>query len=162
MVSKGIEVSFSITKSGEKTMYEDEKLICEDCGAEFVFTAGEQEFYAEKGFNNQPVRCKACRDKRKTERHLEREKIKTEIKKAREIAEGGIIGVNIMVATKRYEDYVRSAVEAGVDIVISGAGLPMNLPELVEGSSTKIAPIVSSRKALDVVTKYWKKKYNRR
>ena len=104
--------------------------------------------YREPDFKNDPIECNL-------------KAIKTEIKKAREIAEGGIIGVNIMVATKRYEDYVRSAVEAGVDIVISGAGLPMNLPELVEGSSTKIAPIVSSRKALDVVTKYWKKKYNR-
>ena len=41
--------------------------ICEDCGKEFVFTAGEQEFYAEKGFTNEPKRCKECRDKRKAE-----------------------------------------------------------------------------------------------
>ncbi len=46
-------------------MYEDKKLICKDCGNEFVFTAGEQEFYAEKGFQNEPQRCKACRDARK-------------------------------------------------------------------------------------------------
>lgn len=104
--------------------------------------------YREPDFKEDPIECNL-------------KAIKTEIKKAREIADGGIIGVNIMVATKRYEDYVKSAVEAGVDIVISGAGLPMNLPELVEDSNTKIAPIVSSRKALDVVTKYWKKKYNR-
>lgn len=88
--------------------------------------------------------------------------IKKEIDKAREIAGAtGIIGVNIMVATKRYEDYVKAAVKAGVDIIISGAGLPMNLPELVAGSITKIAPIVSSKKAFDVLSKYWKKKYNR-
>ena len=43
-------------------MYEDKTLICRDCGAEFVFTAGEQAFYAEKGFQNEPSRCKACRD----------------------------------------------------------------------------------------------------
>lgn len=42
-------------------MYEDEKLICEDCGAEFIFTAGEQEFYAEKGLVNKPKRCPDCR-----------------------------------------------------------------------------------------------------
>ncbi len=47
-------------------MYEDKKLICKDCGNEFVFTAGEQEFYAEKGFQNEPQRCKPCRDARKT------------------------------------------------------------------------------------------------
>ena len=46
-------------------MYEDKTLKCKDCGAEFVFTAGEQEFYAEKGFQNEPQRCKPCRDKRK-------------------------------------------------------------------------------------------------
>ena len=42
-------------------MYEDKTLICKDCGKEFVFTAGEQEFYAEKGFQNQPQRCRPCR-----------------------------------------------------------------------------------------------------
>lgn len=46
-------------------MYEDRTLVCKDCGSEFVFTVGEQEFYAEKGFQNDPVRCKACRDNRK-------------------------------------------------------------------------------------------------
>ena len=46
-------------------MYEDKTLKCKDCGSEFVFTAGEQEFYAERGFQNEPQRCKACRDARK-------------------------------------------------------------------------------------------------
>ena len=49
-------------------MYQDKTLVCKDCGAEFVFTAGEQEFYAEKGFQNEPTRCKACRDARKAAR----------------------------------------------------------------------------------------------
>ncbi len=49
-------------------MYEDKTLVCKDCGAEFVFTAGEQEFYAEKGFQNEPTRCKACRQARKANR----------------------------------------------------------------------------------------------
>ena len=49
-------------------MYEDKTLICKECGAEFVFTAGEQEFYAEKGFTNEPQRCKACRAARKSAR----------------------------------------------------------------------------------------------
>ena len=47
-------------------MYEDRTLICKDCGSEFIFTAGEQEFYAEQGFENEPKRCKACRDARKS------------------------------------------------------------------------------------------------
>lgn len=46
-------------------MYEDKTLVCKDCGKEFVFTAGEQEFYAEKGFENEPTRCKDCRIARK-------------------------------------------------------------------------------------------------
>ena len=46
-------------------MYEDQKLVCEDCGAEFIFTAGEQEFYAEKGLTNVPKRCPDCRHARK-------------------------------------------------------------------------------------------------
>ena len=46
-------------------MYQDEKLICEDCGAEFIFTQGEQEFYAEKGLVNKPKRCQECRKARR-------------------------------------------------------------------------------------------------
>ena len=47
------------------SMYEDKTLVCKECGKEFVFSAGEQEFYAERGFQNEPQRCKACRDARK-------------------------------------------------------------------------------------------------
>lgn len=47
-------------------MYEDKTLTCKECGREFVFTAGEQEFYAEKGFMNEPQRCKECRHARKS------------------------------------------------------------------------------------------------
>lgn len=46
-------------------MFQDKTLKCKECGADFVFTAGEQEFYAQKGFQNEPQRCKACRDARK-------------------------------------------------------------------------------------------------
>lgn len=46
-------------------MYEDKTLQCKDCGQDFVFTAGEQEFYEEKGFRNPPARCKDCRDAKK-------------------------------------------------------------------------------------------------
>jgi len=87
--------------------------------------------------------------------------IKTEIEKAKEKAKDGIIGVNIMVATRRYEDYVKAAVKAGVDLIISGAGLPMTLPELVKNAKTKIAPIVSSVKSAQVICRYWLKKYDR-
>lgn len=103
--------------------------------------------YRDPDFYHHPIECnlKAVGD---------------EIKKAREEAEGGIIGVNIMVATKRYEDYVKAAVAAGVDLIISGAGLPMTLPGI--SGKAKIAPVVSSRKSLSVIAKYWKKKYDRK
>lgn len=54
-------------------MFEDKTLTCKDCGNDFVFTAGEQEFYAEKGFVNEPQRCKECRDKRKAAAKAPRE-----------------------------------------------------------------------------------------
>lgn len=50
-------------------MMEDKTLMCKDCGAEFTFTVGEQEFYKEKGFENEPVRCPACRKARKQQRN---------------------------------------------------------------------------------------------
>jgi len=87
--------------------------------------------------------------------------IKTEIEKAKKKAKEGIIGVNIMVATRRYEDYVKAAVQAGADLIISGAGLPMTLPELVKSTKTKIAPIVSGVKSVKVICRYWLKKYDR-
>jgi len=58
-------------------MYEDKTLVCKDCGREFVFTAGEQEFYAEKGFQNEPQRCKECRDARKAASRSNREMFTT-------------------------------------------------------------------------------------
>jgi CxxC-x17-CxxC domain-containing protein len=48
--------------------YQDKTLTCVDCGAEFVFTANEQAFYAERGFTNEPKRCSACRQSRKASR----------------------------------------------------------------------------------------------
>ena len=50
------------------TEYKDKTIKCLDCGTEFVFTARDQEFYAEKGFTNEPKRCKECRAKRKAEK----------------------------------------------------------------------------------------------
>jgi NAD(P)H-dependent flavin oxidoreductase YrpB (nitropropane dioxygenase family) len=87
--------------------------------------------------------------------------IHSEIRKARELAKGGVLGVNIMVATQKYEEYVKAAVAAGIDLIISGAGLPMDLPKLVGTAKTKLAPIVSSVKSAQVIMRYWWKKYSR-
>jgi len=54
-------------------MYQDKTLVCRDCGNEFTFTAGEQEFYAEKGFENEPTRCKDCRSAKKAAGREKRE-----------------------------------------------------------------------------------------
>lgn len=83
------------------------------------------------------------------------------IKKAKEISGGKPVGVNIMVALKNYDAHIKASVEAGADVIISGAGLPMHLPEYVKGSNCKIAPIVSSEKAAMIILRNWAKKYNR-
>lgn len=88
------------------------------------------------------------------------EAIKKHLKLAKDVAQGGVVGVNIMVATKQFERYVKAACEGGADVIISGAGLPISLPELVKGFKTKIAPIVSSIKAASVILKMWDRKYH--
>ncbi len=87
--------------------------------------------------------------------------INSEFQKARAIAPDGVIGFNIMVALKHYAEYVKEAVKAGADIIISGAGIPTELPEYVKGFKTKIAPIVSTNKSAKVILKFWDKRYNR-
>lgn len=58
-------------------MFEDKVLKCVDCGCDFTFTAGEQEFYQEKGFQNQPTRCKECRMARKNSSKQSRDMFET-------------------------------------------------------------------------------------
>lgn len=83
------------------------------------------------------------------------------IKNALAMKREGLVGVNVMVALKDYREHVRTAAQAGADIIISGAGLPVDLPELVAGTGTKIAPIVSSVKAVKVILSMWERKYKR-
>lgn len=84
-----------------------------------------------------------------------------EIKKAREIAgEDKILGVNIMVALKNYADIVKECVKQKIDLIISGAGIPKELPEYVKGTETKIAPIVSSLRCCKLIVKHWMSKYD--
>jgi nitronate monooxygenase len=85
--------------------------------------------------------------------------LRREIGKAREMAPRGIIGVNVMVAINHYKETVRAAVENGIDMIISGAGLPMELPALVKGTRTKAVPIVSSGRAAAVIARSWDRKH---
>ena len=87
--------------------------------------------------------------------------IESEMKKARAISPDGIIGFNVMTALRAHAAHIKAAVKAGADIIISGAGLPTELPSLTAGSRTKIAPIVSTDKSAQVILKYWDRKYKR-
>ena len=89
-----------------------------------------------------------------------REGLEKEIRQAKELTQG-IVGVNIMVALSNYEDLARTAAREKADFIVSGAGLPLKLPEFTEGTSTKLVPIVSSARAADLILKVWRRRYNR-
>ncbi|MCB7318511.1 NAD(P)H-dependent flavin oxidoreductase [Lacrimispora sp. 210928-DFI.3.58] len=98
--------------------------------------------------------------------------IRREMKAAREISPEGAIGFNIMVASRHYDMWVKEAVKAGADIIISGAGLPVSLPDHVKAAyeemkaaglplpkrRIKMAPIVSSAKSASVICRMWDRK----
>jgi len=69
------------------------------------------------------------------------EVLREEIRKARKLSPQGIIGVNILVAVTEYEALVETAVEEGADLIVSGAGLPLNLPEFVKVPTRKLCPL---------------------
>ena len=109
--------------------------------------------------------------------------IRQEMQKAREIAPKGAIGFNIMVATKHYDLWVKEAIKCGADAIVSGAGLPVRLPEYAQAAyeemkagiadakeacgeickqavkKVKLAPIVSSAKSAQVICRLWDRKY---
>ena len=88
------------------------------------------------------------------------EGLKTELRKAREMTKG-IVGVNIMVAMSNFADLVHTAISEKVDIIFSGAGLPMQLPDFLKPESiTKLVPIVSSGRAAKLICEKWKSVYN--
>ena len=85
-----------------------------------------------------------------------------EIQKAKALAKGaGLVAINAMVATQDYAAAIRTAVEAGVDAVVSGAGLPLELPGLVGTQEVAIAPIVSSARAARLILRRWAKEFAR-
>lgn len=86
--------------------------------------------------------------------------LKKEIQNARKLSPSGIIGINVMTAAKNYEETVKAAVEEKIDLIISGAGLPIDLPKFIKNTKTKIIPIVSSGKAANIITKMWLRKYD--
>ncbi|MGL4908261.1 MAG: NAD(P)H-dependent flavin oxidoreductase [Bacteroidales bacterium] len=83
-----------------------------------------------------------------------------EIRKARELAKG-VIGVNIMVAMTDFAEMVKTSIAEKIDIIFSGAGLPLDLPSFLKKDSiTKLVPIVSSARAVRIICEKWKTNYN--
>ncbi len=88
------------------------------------------------------------------------EALRVEIRKARSMSKG-IIGVNLMVALSNYESLTRTAAEENIDLIISGAGLPLELPKFVEKKNIKLIPVVSSVRALKIICDKWKRNFHR-
>jgi nitronate monooxygenase len=73
-------------------------------------------------------------------------------------SKGGVAGINIMVAIQQdYDDSVKGAIDAGADIIVSGGGLPLNLPGIKNPEETALVPIVSSARALELICKKWER-----
>ena len=88
--------------------------------------------------------------------------LRREVQRAKRLAAGaGLVAVNAMVATRQYADSVRTALEAGADAIVSGAGLPLELPALAEGFEALLAPIVSGPRAAQLICRTWAKRYGR-
>lgn len=88
--------------------------------------------------------------------------LKEELAKAYEIAPDGVIGTNCMVAVTDYAELVKASCEGGAKLIVSGAGLPMNLPELTaEWPDVALVPIVSSVKAAELIARKWHKSSGR-
>lgn len=88
------------------------------------------------------------------------EALRQEVRKAKRMTDG-IIGANVMVALSSYVNLATTAAEEGVDIVISGAGLPLELPEFMNGKPVKLIPIVSSARALTIICRKWHRRYDK-
>lgn len=83
-----------------------------------------------------------------------------EIRKARQLTKG-ILGVNIMSVLTNFSDLVKTSIDEKIDVIFSGAGLPLDLPKFkIQGSKTKLVPIVSSGRAAQVIAQKWLHNYN--
>ena len=111
--------------------------------------------YDEENFEKNPAECN-------------RRAIIKHIAQAKEIAGGnGLVGVNIMVALKHYRQHIETAIEAGADVIICGAGLPVDLPGIAQNYALehgkkipKLMPIVSSARAAGIILKMWDHHYH--
>jgi len=91
---------------------------------------------------------------------ISKEALQEEIRQTKKLTRG-VVGVNIMVALSNYENLARIAAEEKSDFIISGAGMPLSLPDFTKGTSVKLIPIVSSARAAEIIFKTWKRRYDR-
>lgn len=109
--------------------------------------------FSKKNINTRPFEA---------ENFYSKEGLAAIVKNSRKICGNKPLGVNILYAINDYERVTKDACEAGVDIIITGAGLPTNMPEFTEAyPDVALVPIVSSAKALKIICKRWTQRYNR-
>lgn len=99
-------------------------------------------------------------DEKRDYKMRSREEFVSIIRKTRTMTKNPF-GVNIMCALTNYEDLVNAAQQESVDVIISGAGLPLKLPSLIKSIKTKLVPIVSSARAAEIICNTWQRRYNR-
>lgn len=121
------------------------------CGGVGIISAAQPGFL-ETDFYSNPMEANI--------RALQRN-IKEALEEVKGVLNKGLIGVNIMCAGRHYDEYVTAAIEAGAQVIVSGAGLPTSLPGICKNSKAKLVPIVSSARATGLIIKTWAKKYNR-
>ena len=86
--------------------------------------------------------------------------LRKEIRRAKELSPG-ILGVNVMMALSNCGELFATAIEEGIDVIFSGAGLPLDLPHYLKGGGrTKLVPIVSSGRAAKIIAKRWTERYD--
>ena len=105
------------------------------------------------------------RDFRENPLEANKRALRREIKRALQMAGSrenrGPIGVNILWSSKNCREYVKTAVEAGAEVIICGAGIPTNLPRYCKDKRVALVPIVASKRAANIIIRNWTKKYNR-
>ena len=132
--SVSLEGGLGIISSVGTGYYENRKFIDKELNAK---PFGSENFYSTKG-------------------------LRAVIENARKICGDLPLGVNIMYAANDYARVVKDACEAGINIIVSGAGLPTNLPEFTQNfKEIALVPIVSSAKALKIICKRWLQRYER-
>jgi NAD(P)H-dependent flavin oxidoreductase YrpB (nitropropane dioxygenase family) len=101
-----------------------------------------------------------CGDEKRDYKMRSRAELTNIIRQTRRLTKNPF-GVNIMCVLTNYDELVEAAQAESVDVIISGAGLPLRLPALIKNSRTRLVPIVSSARAAKIICSTWSRRYNR-